>query len=160
MASKSSKTSGGKVESSIIPFANFAAPQSLESMEKIMSTSKNHFEKIKSDATATSRQGLEACAKSGTILAQGVEQYIKTFVTLAQASAERQSEAFKQLLACKTLNEVTEAQNKLAQDNFEELMQTATKLSEISIKIATEVFEPISNEVTKTVKKASESLAA
>lgn len=125
-----------------------------------MSNSKNHFEKLKSDATTTGRQGLEAVAKSGTILAQGLEQYIKTYITIAQASAERQSEAFKQLLSCKTLNEVTEAQNKMAQDNFEELMQTATKLSEIGIKLATEVFEPISNEVTKTVKKASESLAA
>lgn len=159
MAGKSSKPTNGK-ESSIIPFANFAAPQSLESMEKIMSTSKNHFEKFKTDATASSRQGLEAMVKSGTLLAQGMEQYIKTVVGIAQSSAERQGEAFKQLLACKTLNEVTEAQNKLAQDNFEELMQTATKLSEIGIKIATEVLEPINEEVSKNVKKASEAVAA
>jgi len=160
MASKSSKTTSNGTGSSIVPFTNFAAPQSLESMEKIMSTSKNHFEKLKSEATTSGRQGMEACVKSGTLLAQGMEQYIKTLVSIAQSSAERQGEAFKALLACKTLNEVTETQNKIAQDNFEEMMQAATKLSEIGIKVATEVFEPITEEVSKNVKKASESMAA
>lgn len=158
MANKNSKSSGK--ESSIIPFANFAPPQSLESMEKIMSTSKNNFEKFKTDATASSKQGFEALVKSGTVFAQGMEQYIKTVTEIVQNSAERQGEAFKQLLTCKTLNEVTETQNKIAQDNFEEVMQAATKLSEVAIKIATEAFEPINEEVNKNVKKASESLAA
>ena len=142
------------------PFANFADTQSLESMEKIMSTSKNNFDKFKSEATTSGKQGMEACVKSGTVLAQGLETYYKTLFGIAQASAERQGEAFKQLLACKTLNEVTEAQNKLAQDNFEEVMQSLSKLSEITIKIATDVFEPINEEVSKNVKKASDALAA
>lgn len=144
--------------SSIVPFTNFN-PNS-ESMETFMNTTKDTFEKFKNDAASTSRQGFEACAKSGNVLAQGMEQWFKTCVSLAQNSAERQGEAFKQLLACKTLNEVTETQNKIAQDNFEELMQATTKLSEISIKIATEVFEPINEEVSKNIKKASEKVAA
>lgn len=144
--------------SSIVPFTNFT-PNS-ESMETLMSTTKDTFEKFKNEAANTSRQGFEACAKSGNVLVQGAEQFFKTYVSIAQASAERQGEAFKQLLACKTLNEVTETQNKIAQDNFEELMQATTKLSEISIKIATEVFEPINEEVSKTIKKASEKVAA
>ena len=160
MASKPTKTSPTKGGSSIVPFANFAAPQSLESMEKIMSTSKNQFEKLKNEATSSGRQGMEAVVKSGTLMAQGMEQYIKTLTDIVKSSTERQGEALKQLMSCKTLNEVTEAQNKIAQDNFEEFMQTATKLSEISIKIATEVFEPINEEVSKSVKKASETMAA
>ena len=160
MASKPTKSSASpsaKGKGSIVPFA---APQTFDSMEKIMSNSKDKFEKIKSDATASGRQGMEACIKSGTVMAQGMEQYFKTAMALAQSSAERQGEAFKQLLACKTLNEVTETQNRIAQDNFEEMMQAATKLSEISIKIATDVFEPISEEINKGVKKASEAMAA
>ena len=160
MASKSSKptaSSSAKDKGSIVPFA---APQTFDSMEKIMSNSKDKFEKIKSDATQSSRQGMEACVKSGTVMAQGMEQYFKTAIALVQSSAERQGEAFKQLLACKTLNEVTETQNRIAQENFEEMMQAATKLSEISIKIATEVFEPITEELNKNVKKATEAMAA
>jgi phasin family protein len=98
--------------------------------------------------------------KSGGLFTKGMEEYMKTVMGIAQASAERQGEAFKKLLSCKTLNEVTEAQNKIAQDNFEELMQTATKLSEIGIKLATEVLEPISSEVSKNVQKATDSMAA
>ena len=153
-------TSGNTTGGAIIPFANFAPKQTIESMEKLMSDSKNHFEKFKSEATTTSRQGFEACVKSGSLLTKGMEEYVKTLMGIAQASAERQGEAFKKLLSCKTLNEVTETQNKIAQDNFEELMQTATKLSEISIKLATDVLEPISSEVSKSVQKATDSMAA
>lgn len=163
MATKSNNagknaSAGNPTVSSIVPFTNFT-PNS-QSMETLMSTTKDTFEKFKSEATSSSRQGLEALSKSGAVMTQGFEQFFKTYVAIAQASAERQGEAFKQLLACKTLNEVTEAQNKMAQDNFEELMQATTKLSEISIKIATEVFEPINEEVSKNVKKASEKVAA
>ncbi|PZP56579.1 MAG: phasin family domain-containing protein [Micavibrio aeruginosavorus] len=159
MASKNTKTNLGK-DSSIIPFANFANPQSLESMEKIMNTNKDHFEKFKTEAATSGRQGFEAVMKSGSVFAQGFEQYIKTVTEIAQNAAERQSEAFKQLMACKTLNEVAETQNKIAQDNFEQIMQTASKLSEITIKITQEALEPINEEVSKSVKKASESMAA
>ncbi len=156
---KNSQIPSGK-DSSIIPFANFANTQSLESMEKIMNTSKDQFEKFKTDATESGRQGFEAIMKSGSVFAQGFEQYIKTCADIAQSTAERQSEAFKQLLSCKTLNEVAETQNKIAQDNFEQIMQTASKLSEITIKLTQEALEPINEEVSKNVKKASESMAA
>ncbi len=155
MASKNTKNPFGK-DSSIIPFN----PQSLESMEKIMTTSKDHFEKFKNEATESSRQGFEAVMKSGSVFAQGFEQYIKTVTEIAQSAAERQSEALKQLMACKTLSEVAETQNKIAQDNFEQIMQTASKLSEITIKLTQEAMEPINEEVSKSVKKASESMAA
>ena len=145
---------------SVIPFTNPDATQTFNSMEKMMNTGKEQFERMKSEATATSRQGMEAMVRSSTLLAQGMEQYFKTIVGIAQSSAERQGAAFKQLMTCKTMNEVSETQNKIAQDNFEELMQTATKLSEISIKIATEVFEPINEEITKNVGKATEAAAA
>ena len=55
MASKSTKkpaasSNKGNAKSSIVPFA---APQPLESMEKIMSTSKNQFEKFKTEASVS-----------------------------------------------------------------------------------------------------------
>lgn len=142
---------------SVIPFANFKPTSpSLPFMESIMNDTQKNFEKIRNEATETTRQGVEACAKSGTAIAKGWEQLIKTSIELAQNSAERQSAAFKDLMACKTLNDLTEAQNRIAQANFEDAMQAATKISEISIKIATEAFEPINEEVSKTIRKTSE----
>lgn len=164
MPTKSSKKSPAKAAakiaaSSVVPFAqlgNSASTQPFESMEKIMSSSKNQYEKISADATAASRQGVEAFIKSGTTFAKGAEQMFKTVAEIVQASTERNSAAMKDLLSCKTLNELTEAQNRIAQENFEEVMTASTKLSEMAIKLTTEAFEPINDQVTKSMKKASQ----
>jgi phasin family protein len=169
MASKPTKKSPAKSAksatsaSSVVPFAqlgNSASTKPFESMEKIMSTSKNQYEKITADASVASRQGVEAFIKSSTTFAKGAEQMFKTIAALVQSSTERNSAAMKDLMACKTLNELTEAQNRIAQENFEEMMTASTKLSEMAIKLTTEAFEPINDQVGKSIKKASQSMAA
>lgn len=171
MASKSSKKAPAKpakaaassVASSVVPFAQLgstASNKSFESMEKIMSTSKSQYEKISSEAANASRQSVDSFMKSSTTFMKGAEQIFKEIAALAQQSTERNTEAFKNLMACKTLNELTEAQNKIAQQNFEDIMTSCTKLSEMTIKLTTEALEPINNQVTKSMKKATESMAA
>lgn len=81
-------------------------------------------------------------------------------MTLAQDSAEKSAAAVKTLLGCKTLNELTEVQNKLAQESLDGFITSATKLSELSVKVATESFEPLNAQLSKTIKKASEAVAA
>jgi phasin family protein len=164
------KTPASSSVSSVIPFGPLGMAQgakgaaqsfgNFESMEQMMNTSKNQYEKITSEAANSSRQSLEACMKSSTVLMKGIEQIMKTCMTIAQESTERNSETVKGLMACKTLNEMMEAQNKIAQQNFDDLMAAATKLSEISIKVSNEVLEPINEQVSKSIKKASESMAA
>jgi phasin family protein len=63
-------------------------------------------------------------------------------------------------MAAKTVSEMSEAQSKLAQQGFEDAMAAATKISEMTIKLCTEALEPINDQVTKTVKKASEGFSA
>ncbi len=165
MPSKPTKKAAAKPAksaSSVVPFAQLdpTASKSFESMEKIMSSTKNQYEKITADASASSRQGMEAFIKSGNIMMKGAEQMMKTLAEIAQESTQRNTEAFKTLMACKTLNELTETQNRIAQESFDEAMTTCTKLSEIGIRLATDVFEPLNDQVSKSIKKASESMAA
>lgn len=133
---------------------------SFDSMESVMTNYKDQYEKISGDATASVRQGVETLVKSSSTFAKGTEQIVKTLVEVAQESSQRNSQAIKSLLSSRTLNEFAEAQNKLAQQNFDEAMSTATKLSEMTIKLYTEAFEPINSQVTKAAKKATESFAA
>ncbi len=120
----------------------------------IMNTNKQ-FEKFTQDAANYGQEQVEAFVKSGTILAKGMEDIMKTCMSLAQTQAEKGQEAAKTIMACKTLNEFTEAQSKLAQDSFDDFMSGATKLSELSIKVATESLEPINDQVGKAMKKAA-----
>ena len=123
-------------------------------------TSKANFEKLTNDAAASSKEHMDAFVKSGTLLSKGSEELVKTYIGLVQNSAEKSTEAVKSLMACKTLNELTETQNKLAQDSFETFMSGFTKLSELTVKLANTSLEPINAQFTKSMKKASEAAAA
>lgn len=149
-------------ESVIIPFAPFPdfSQNTNQTMETLMNSQKNQFEKFSSEGAEQARQVSDNMMKSSTLFMKGMEQLMKTCMSMAQDSAEKNSEAMKQLMACKTINDFTEAQNKLAQQNFDDMMQNATKLSEICIKVCTEACDPINEQLSKAIKKASEQMAA
>lgn len=125
-----------------------------------MATAKPNFEKITAQAANHNQEQLEAFIKSSNLLLAGTQNILKTYATLAQESVEKNSEAVKTLLGCKTLNELTETQTRLAQESFEGFVTNATKLSELSVKVATESFEPLNTQLSKTVQKATEAAAA
>lgn len=129
-------------------------------MSKAAKNTQTQFDNLAHEAANYSREQMDAVAKSGAILTKGLEEIMKTCVALCQVNAEKGSEAFKSMLACKTLDEVTSTQNKFAQQSFDDFMAGATKISEIGVKCATECLEPINDQFNKTIKKASESMAA
>lgn len=131
-----------------------------ETMETMMEKGKNQAEKFAQDTAAFGREGMEAMMKSSSIFAKGVEEIIRTSITIAQNSAEKQAQLMKQAMSSKTLNEWSEVQNKIAQANFDDFMTGATQISEMSVRLMNDASEPLNTQVTKTVKKASDSMAA
>lgn len=129
-------------------------------MEKIMFQGKSQFDKLAQDASEISRENIEAVVKSTTIFAKGFEDILRVSMTLAQGAAERQGKFMKEALSSKTLNEFTEVQNKVAQVNFDEFVNGATKITELSMKIVTESLEPLNAQVNKGIKKATQKVAA
>jgi phasin family protein len=131
-----------------------------KAMETMMTQGKNQFEKLTQDANELGREGYEAFIKSGSIFAKGFEDIFKTTMEMAQEAAEKQSQFIKEAMSSKTLNEFTEVQNKIAQANFDDFMTGATKISELSVKVLTESSEPLNKQLSKSIKKASDSAAA
>lgn len=127
-----------------------------DSMESTMSNYKDQYEKMGEEAQNFMRQNAESCSKTSQSFAKGAEKMMKTIAEVAQESAQRNSESFKALMACRTINEFAEAQNKMMQQNFDDAMSTATKLSEMAIKICNEAVEPINGQMAKAMKKMSE----
>lgn len=125
-----------------------------------MSQSKNQMEKMTQDVTSFSRDGIEACIKSSTLWMKGCEDIMRTAMSLAQSSAEKQSKYVKEALSSKTLNEFAEVQNKIAQSNFDDFMAGATKISEQCVKVLSECSEPVNAQASKVVKKATQAMAA
>ncbi len=125
-----------------------------------MTKSPYQFDKMTQDVSQMGQAQMEAAVKSSTVFFKGMEDIMKTCMGLCQESAEKASESAKELMGCKTLNEFTEAQSKVAQASFDDFMSSATKLSEMSVKVCTEAAEPLNSQLGQTIKKASEKMAA
>jgi phasin family protein len=162
ITTKPTSTAKADKASSVVPFSPFITDFSNnnQTMETLMNTQKNHFEKFSTDQSEQAKQASDSIMKAGTVYMKGVEQMMKTWMSMAQETSEKNANAMKQLMACKTINDFTEAQNKLAQQNFDDMMQNATKLSEICIKLCTEACDPLNDQLSKAIKKASEQMAA
>lgn len=129
-------------------------------MEKMMYQGKSQFDKLAQDAAEMNRENIEAVVKCSTIFAKGFEDLMRVSMTLAQDAAERQGKFMKEVLSSKTLNEFTEAQNKVAQVNFDEFVNGATKITELSMKVMTDSLEPLNAQMNKGINKASQKMAA
>ncbi|MCC6598077.1 MAG: phasin family protein [Alphaproteobacteria bacterium] len=128
-------------------------------MEMIMPKQNFQFDQMANDTANAGRESMEAFIKSGTILAKGLEDIMRTAASLSQGAVEKQAEMTKQIMGAKTLNEFTAAQNKIAQLNFQEFMANATKLSEMSVKIMNESIAPLNDQMNKGLNRATKMAA-
>lgn len=142
------------------PRKEFLSPTPPPQMETIMTQSNAQFDQFTKDAAGMSREGVDAFVKSGQIFAKGFEAILRESMAFAQASAEKQMQFAKEAMTSKTINEFSDIQNKIAQSNFDDFMSGATKISELGVKVFTDAVEPINEQVTKSVHKASRAVAA
>lgn len=129
-------------------------------MENPMMKNNKQFDKIAQDAATMGQDQMDAVMKACTIWTKGMEDILKTCMDIATEAGEKSQNAAKTVMSCKTLNEFTDAQTKLAQASFDEFMTNATKLSEKTVKLCTDALEPINDQMGKSIKRATDSLAA
>lgn len=112
------------------------------------------------DMSSVSKDAADTIMKSGSIFAKRMEEMMKSCMTRAQTAGERQAGMWKSLMACKTMNEFAETQNRLAQESFEDVMSMTAQMSEMSVKVMMETMEPLNKQMSVVMKKANESMAA
>lgn len=139
--------------------SNLFMPLNLKEMMMNMGNTKN-FEKMSQDAANISKETMEACQKSATILAKNSQDCMASYMSMMQSAAEKQGQLMKEMLSKKTINEMSETLQSASQDSFNDMMQNMSKLSEQSIKAVMDSYEPLNNQVSKMVKKASDTMAA
>ncbi len=147
-AKTSVKTEPNKVKKTVTP------------KEDIMTTANKQMEQMMQEAGNAQKEAYDTFMKAGNTFMKGMEEIMKVSMSQAQKTAEKNSQNMKKIMACKTVNEYTELQTKTAQENYDEMMSGMTKLSELSVKVAGDCFAPVNDQLNKTIKKASESMAA
>lgn len=112
------------------------------------------------DMMSMGKQSTDAWMQFGTIFAKGMEEMMKTCMTKAQTAGEKNANAMKSFMGCKTVNEFAEVQNRMAQESFEDALSTSAQMSEMTVKVMMDAFEPLNKQMSQAMRKANSSMAA
>ena len=113
--------------------------------EQVEKASKAFF-KSYDEATALNKDSIDAVMKAGEALTKGAETLGKAYYEFAQASAEASVEATKAMISAMSAKEFVEIQAEFARTSLENFLSENTRLSEVSVKVANEAFEPLQHQ--------------
>ena len=103
------------------------------------------------DIATLNKQNVEAAMKAGNIWTKSYEDLGKAYFGFAQDAAERGAEAAKAMMTAKTVQDVIDVQTDYAKQRFDHFVAEGTKLSEMSVKVATEAMEPLQKQFDSAV---------
>ena len=110
-------------------------------------------QKLAEDFAEFGKGNLEALVASGKVAAQGMETLGQDYADYGRKSLESVTAAAKELAAAKTPTDFFRLQSDYAKSAFETMVAQASKNAEISLKLAGEAFQPLSNRVAVAVEK-------
>lgn len=111
------------------------------------------------EANDFAKGNVEAAVESGKILASGLQDLGATLVSESRSAFETVSAEVKELAAVKSPSEFFALQGNLARKNFDHAVAQASRNTEAMLKLANEVFSPLSSRVTLAVEKVSKAAA-
>ena len=92
-------------------------------------------------------------------MAKGMEAMTKEFFTFAQGSMEENVAVAKKMLGAKNVQELFDVSGEVAKSNFDKTLAETAKLTEMSVKVANETFQPLQSRMNVTVEKMIKSAA-
>lgn len=107
------------------------------------------------DMTDFAKGNVEAMVESGKILAGAVQDMSKTAVEEAKSAYELATADLKEMAAIKSPTELFQIQGKIARRNFDAMVAASSKNTEAMMKLASEVFAPVSGRINVAVEKIS-----
>jgi len=146
--------------------AEQVAKASAESYEQAVSMSKEQVAQANEallrgygDFAAFNKGGVEALMSAGNIWVKGCEDLSKEYFAFAQKTAERNAEVAKAILSAKTVQDVFDVQTSFAKQGLDSVMAESAKLSELSVKVANEAFQPLQKQLDSAVSKLVKPMA-
>jgi phasin family protein len=102
----------------------------------------------------------DAVTRASTVFTKGVEAFGQEVIAYAQSSVAQNVEAVKALTTAKTFKDMIELQTGFARASFDQFLAESAKLSELSVKVATETVAPLQDRASVAAKKIWKPLAA
>lgn len=131
-------------------------------MEQIAAKSKEaveHSMKSLDEMTEMARGNVEALLASARAASAGIESIAAHIGEVSKKSFEEVSVAMKAISSAKTPNEMMQLQSDFAKTQFDSSVAEMSKLTEMMMKLAGEVFEPMQNRIAIATDKVKTTLA-
>lgn len=130
-----------------------------EAMTEAQDRAKVAFEKSQAfagEAGEFTKGNVEALVESGKVLAAGIQDMGKDYVTEAKSAFETVQADFRELAAVKSPADFFKLQGEILRRNFDAAVATGSKNSEKAVKLANEAFAPIQNRVSLAIEKVKQ----
>ena len=114
--------------------------------------------KFAAEAVEFNKANAEAIVEAGKIVAKGAQEMGKTNIEFAKKNFEDVQFAVKALAAVKSPTDFVKLQGEMARKGFDTAVAQGSKNTEAMVKLANEMFQPISNRIavtTELFKKAA-----
>lgn len=105
------------------------------------------------DAVDFSKGNVEAMVESLKITAKGVQEMGQELVGFAKESMADTTEAAKRYAAVKSPTEFFQLQSELSKTALDKAVKNGAKATEMTVKLANDAFQPISNRIALAVSK-------
>lgn len=136
------------------PFAQFASMNPFANMQdKMQMPNMGNAMKSMQECQQIMQGFAEAQMKAANVAQSRWENMMKTCSCKAQNMNERSQAAAKALMGCKNISELTETQSRLVQESLEDMMSTASAMTEMCAKMAMDVAEPLTQQMSSAMGK-------
>lgn len=102
---------------------------------------------------------MEAFVASARIAAEGTGEIAREAADFGRGRFEAASSTFKEIASAKSPSEAFQVQSEFAKTAFDAMVQESSKMSEAWLKLAGDVFEPISSRYAVAADKIKEATA-
>ena len=142
-----------QIVQSSVEMATQATQRSVEQVAQVLG-----FPGRQSEETARqSSQNIEIVAEASTVLAQGIQEISREWMSLAQDRFRRNLDGFGELLRCRTLPDFIAVQSGLMRDNLEQILSNSRRIAELSVQVSEQAAQKIAAQTREHEKQARRS---
>jgi phasin family protein len=107
-----------------------------------------------------SKDHFDACVQASTIAGKGMQDLGQAWAAYVQGSLQHSAATAMALMGARSMQEVFSLQSEWAKSSFERFFAETTRLTEQSVKLASDAMQPIGQRPTVTAEKTRTPLAA
>jgi hypothetical protein len=103
--------------------------------------------------TRQASENLGALAETGTVLARGMQDVSREWLTLSQHGFQKNIEELTQLVHCRSIPDFIAAQSDLMRKNWHYMIDVSRQIAERSLEVANEAAQKINNETKQAADR-------